>query len=61
MTNLVIFLEKALLVVNKNKLSQEIKGYAIYNEEEKKYFIKKYLKIIVCDQKCPACARICGV
>ena len=49
-----------MLVENKEKLSQIIKKATSFTDKEREDFIV-LIKVSLCSQKCPCCARICGI
>lgn len=60
MTNLPKFIKQILKPEIKNKILNDLEENSKPNDKDKTEFIN-LIKVVVCNEKCPCCGRICGI
>ena len=60
LTNLIKFVKKLLTVEIRSKFSDEIEKVCQFNLKDRVNY-NNVIKVIICNQKCPCCGRICGI
>ena len=60
LTNLIKFVKKLLTSEIRSKFQDEIYKISQLTAKDKQSFINN-IRVIVCNQKCPCCGRICGI
>ena len=54
------FVKKMLTPDIRNNFVKEIERISQMNEKDKVKFVGQ-IKVVVCNEKCPCCGRICGI
>ena len=60
LTNFVKFVKKMISQPVRTNLIENINKQCKLNDKDKLEYIDK-IKVVICDQQCPCCGRICGV